>query len=82
MTEKLYENDSLLRDCQATVWSWQEKKEDHYEVILDKTVIFPEAASFLTGGWLDDVPVYHASKMERKSAIGPGPLWNRGRPWL
>lgn len=62
MTEKLYENDSLLQSCQATVVSC-EKKEDHYEVILDRTVLFPEGGGQLSDqGWLDKVPVFYASE--------------------
>lgn len=62
MTEKLYENDSLLQSCQATVVSC-EKKEDHYEVILDQTVLFPEGGGQLSDqGWLDKVPVFYASE--------------------
>lgn len=62
MTEKLYENDSLLQSCQATVVSC-EKKEEHYEVILDRTVLFPEGGGQLSDqGWLDKVPVFYASE--------------------
>lgn len=62
MTEKLYENDSLLQSCTAVVRSC-EQKEDHYEVILDRTVLFPEGGGQLSDkGWLDTVPVYYASE--------------------
>lgn len=62
MTEKLYENDSLLQSCTAVVRSC-EQKEDYYEVILDRTVLFPEGGGQLSDkGWLDTVPVYYASE--------------------
>ena len=62
MTEKLYENDTLLQSCTAVVRSC-EQKEDHYEVILDRTVLFPEGGGQLSDkGWLDMVPVYYASE--------------------
>ena len=62
MTEKLYENNSLLQSCTAVVRSC-EAKEDHYEVILDRTVLFPEGGGQLSDkGWLDTVPVYYASE--------------------
>ena len=48
MTEKLYENDPMLRSCQATVLSCtaQGKK---FLIELDKTVLYPEG-----GGQLSD----------------------------
>ena len=62
MTEKLYENDSLLKSCTAVVRSC-ELKEDHYDVILDRTVLFPEGGGQLSDkGWRDTVPVYYASE--------------------
>lgn len=81
MTEKLYENDSLLQSCQATVVSC-EKKEDHYEVILDRTVLFPEGGGQLSDqGWLDKVPVFYASEEGQDVRHWTREPWNRGRPW-
>lgn len=62
MTRKLYENDSLLQTCEAQVLAC-EQKDDHYEVTLDQTVIFPEGGGQLSDqGWLDTVPVFYASE--------------------
>ena len=49
MTKKLYYADSHQDSCHATVLSctWNEKKQC-YEVVLDQTVFFPEAASMPT----------------------------------
>lgn len=41
MTEKLYEQDSMLKSCLATVLSCAEDKRG-YVVVLDRTVFFPE----------------------------------------
>ena len=41
MTEKLYEQDSMLKSCLATVLSCAEDKRG-YAVVLDRTVFFPE----------------------------------------
>lgn len=40
-TEKLYEQDSMLRECRAIVLECSKQDKD-YTVTLDKTVIFPE----------------------------------------
>ena len=48
MTEKLYEQDSMLKSCLATVLSCAEDKRG-YAVVLDRTVFFPEG-----GGQLSD----------------------------
>lgn len=62
MTEKLYENDSMLRECTAKVTAC-EQKGDHYEVILDRTVIFPEGGGQLSDvGTINGVPVYYAAE--------------------
>lgn len=61
MTVKLYENDSLRRTCQATVVAC-EQRDDHYEIVLDRTVIFPEGGGQLSDqGKIDDVDVYYAA---------------------
>ena len=48
MTEKLYENDSLARECKAVIMSCESDGE-LYDIILDRTVLFPEG-----GGQLSD----------------------------
>lgn len=61
MTEKLYEKDSMLRSCTATVTDCQQK-DDHYEISLDRTVIFPEGGGQLSDqGLINDIPVYYAA---------------------
>lgn len=52
MTEKLYEQDSMLKSCLATVLSCAEDKRG-YAVVLDRTVFFPEGGGsqhFAQGG--------------------------------
>lgn len=62
MTKKWYENDSLRKECSATVLSTKEV-EDHFEIVLDGTVIFPEGGGQLSDqGWIDDIPVYYAAE--------------------
>ena len=62
MTAKLYENDSMLKSCEATVLDCR-RKDDHYEVLLDRTVIFPEGGGQLSDrGLLDSEPVFYASE--------------------
>ena len=47
MTEKLYEQDSMLKSCLATVLSCAEDKRG-YVVVLDRTVFFPEGGGQMT----------------------------------
>ncbi len=42
MTVKLYDNDSYLKECRATVLSCEKKDSTTFELILDQTVFFPE----------------------------------------
>ena len=53
VTEKLYENNSLLKECQAKVLKC-DKNAAGYEIVLDRTVIFPEGGGQLSDkGWLN-----------------------------
>lgn len=58
MTEKLFDTDSYLKEFQATVISCEQKNENIWRVVLDKTAFFPEGGG-QTGdiGWLNDVEV-------------------------
>ena len=41
MTEKLYDKDSYLQEFQATVISCEQKNENIWRMVLDKTAFFP-----------------------------------------
>ena len=56
MTEKLYEQDSMLKSCLATVQSCAEDKRG-YTVVLDRTVFFPEG-----GGQLSDCGIWRRGR--------------------
>ena len=63
MTEKIYENDSMLRTCTATVLSCI-PKDGIYLVTLDRTIIFPEGGGQLSDeGMLDDAKVSYAEEV-------------------
>jgi len=80
MTEKLYDKDSYLKEFQATVLSCEQKNENTWRVVLDKTAFFPEGGG-QTGdiGWLNDVEVtdtrekngviYHETKAPLEAGI-------------
>lgn len=57
-TERLYENDGHLSVCTATVVSC-EKKGEEYELVLDKTVFFPEG-----GGQPSDIGTVNDAEMK------------------
>ena len=42
MTEKLFYQDSSIKEFTATVESWMQGKDGMFEVILDQTAFFPE----------------------------------------
>ena len=63
-TEKLYENDSLLKECCAKVLACNKKAND-YEIVLDRTVIFPEGGGQPSDkGWINDALVTHAAEKD------------------
>lgn len=64
MTVKLFENNSLLKECAATVTACTEK-EGRYLVELDQTVFFPEGGGQLSDkGKIADVIVSHVSERD------------------
>ena len=64
MTVKLFENNSLLKECIATVTACTEK-EGQYLVELDQTVFFPEGGGQLSDkGKIADVIVSHVSEKD------------------
>lgn len=64
MTVKLFENNSLLKECTATVTACTEK-EGQYLVELDQTVFFPEGGGQLSDkGKIADVIVSHVSERD------------------
>ena len=64
MTVKLFENNSLLRECTATVTAFTEK-EGQYLVELDQTVFFPEGGGQLSDkGKINEAVVSHVSEKD------------------
>ncbi len=64
MTVKLFENNSLLKECTATVTACTEK-EGQYLVELDQTVFFPEGGGQLSDkGKINEVLVSHVSEKD------------------
>ncbi len=64
MTEKLFENDSMLKKCSAVVTACTEK-DGKYLVELDRTVFFPEGGGQLSDrGRINDVAVLHVSEKD------------------
>ncbi len=62
MTEKLYENNVMLKTCQATVLSCTQAG-DKYLVELDKTVLFPEGGGQLSDkGKINEAIVSHVAE--------------------
>lgn len=66
MTEKIFENDSMLKACTATVISCI-PKDDKYLVTLDRTIIFPEGGGQLSDeGMIDDARVSYAEEVNEE----------------
>ena len=64
MTVKLYNDNVMLKNCQATVLACEEK-DGKFFVELDQTVIFPEGGGQLSDrGKIGGVNVLHASEKE------------------
>ena len=64
MTVKLFENNSLLKECTATVTACTEK-EGQYLVELDQTVFFPEGGGQLSDkGKINEAVVSHVSEKD------------------
>lgn len=64
MTDKLYNDNVMLKECTATVLACEEK-DGKFLVELDRTVIFPEGGGQLSDrGKINDVNVLHAIEKE------------------
>lgn len=64
MTEKLYEQDSMLRSCTARVVSCTEDKKG-FAVVLDRTVFFPEGGGQLSDrGTLGGIKMTYAAERD------------------
>lgn len=64
MTKKLYENNALLKECQAIVTACTENA-GIYLIELDQTVLFPEGGGQLSDiGKLNDIAVLHVSEKD------------------
>lgn len=64
MTDKLYNDNVMLKECTATVLACEEK-DGKFLVELDRTVIFPEGGGQLSDrGKINDVNVLHAGEKE------------------
>lgn len=64
MTVKLYENNSLLKSCQAVVTACTESK-GKYLIELDQTVFFPEGGGQLSDkGTISDAKVSHVAEKD------------------
>ena len=64
MTVKLYENNSLLKSCQAVVTACTESK-GKYFIELDQTVFFPEGGGQLSDkGTISDARVSHVAEKD------------------
>jgi alanyl-tRNA synthetase len=69
MTIKLFNDNVMLKNCQATVLACEER-DGKFFIELDQTVIFPEGGGQLSDrGKINDVNVLHASEKE-------GRLWH------
>lgn len=69
MTERLYYHNPYLKSCTATVLECR-KNGEHYEVLLDRTVIFPEG-----GGQPSDTGMINGIKVLRANDCGED-IWN------
>lgn len=64
MTAKLFENNSMLKECEAIVTGCTQK-DGKYLVELDQTVFFPEGGGQLSDrGKINDIVVEHVSEKE------------------
>lgn len=64
MTAKLFENNSMLKECEAVVTACTEK-DGKFLVELDQTVFFPEGGGQLSDkGKINDVVVEHVSEKD------------------
>ena len=66
MTEKLFERDSNLKTCEATVLECEQAPQG-YAVVLDRTVLFPEGGGQLSDtGTINDAAVKHVRETKEK----------------
>ena len=64
MTAKLFENNSMLKECEAIVTACTQK-DGKYLIELDKTVFFPEGGGQLSDkGKINDIIVEHVPEKE------------------